>query len=205
LQPTCKPNSVRRGSRPHDRVLRRDDHSSSPGIADGIQQPTRKRQTGRLIPLARGASLFGLAPCGVLPATSVTSRAVRSYRTFSPLPRRSSPGEAWRAKAGGMFSVPLSVGLPRPGITRHTALWSSDFPLLRALRPKTVTRSSGHPIDCNSSLSHARPATGSPSAGLNRPRPARSDTARVSCRGCCAGCRSLQPSSRCSSRSLSAW
>jgi hypothetical protein len=31
------------------------------------------------------ASLFGLAPCGVLPATSLTAGAVRSYRTFSPL------------------------------------------------------------------------------------------------------------------------
>src|SRR5690242_474725 len=27
-----------------------------------------------------------------------------------------------------MFSVPLSFGLPRPGITRRTALRSSDFP-----------------------------------------------------------------------------
>jgi len=32
------------------------------------------------------ASLFGLAPDGVYPATAVTSSAVRSYRTFSPLP-----------------------------------------------------------------------------------------------------------------------
>jgi hypothetical protein len=29
--------------------------------------------------------LFGLAPDGVCPATAVTSSAVRSYRTFSPL------------------------------------------------------------------------------------------------------------------------
>src|SRR5256885_109074 len=43
-------------------------------------------QTGRLFRLAPGATLFGLAPCGVLPATRVTTGAVRSYRTFSPLP-----------------------------------------------------------------------------------------------------------------------
>ena len=30
--------------------------------------------------------LFGLAPSGVYPATPVARRAVRSYRTFSPLP-----------------------------------------------------------------------------------------------------------------------
>src|SRR5947207_6816538 len=34
----------------------------------------------------RPASLFGLAPCGVLRATRVATGAVRSYRTFSPLP-----------------------------------------------------------------------------------------------------------------------
>src|SRR6266700_6601414 len=46
-------------------------------------------------------SLFGLAPCGVCPAPCITARAVRSYRTFSPLPRAC----AW----GGIFSVALSV------------------------------------------------------------------------------------------------
>ena len=36
----------------------------------------------------RTPSLFGLAPCGVYPARDITAAAVRSYRTFSPLPRR---------------------------------------------------------------------------------------------------------------------
>ena len=31
--------------------------------------------------------LFGLAPSGVCPAIRVTTYAVRSYRTFSPLPK----------------------------------------------------------------------------------------------------------------------
>ena len=57
--------------------------------------------------------------------SSLAADAVRSYRTFSPLPA-SALGP--RAKAGGMFSVPLSFGLRRPGVTRRTALWSSDFP-----------------------------------------------------------------------------
>jgi len=59
-----------------------------------------------------------------LPATDVTAGAVRSYRTFSPLPRLRLFGR----RRGGMFSVPLSVRLPCPGVTRRTALWSSDFP-----------------------------------------------------------------------------
>jgi hypothetical protein len=57
-----------------------------------------------------------------------------------------------RVTASGIFSVPLSVGFPRPGITRCTALWSSDFPLPRAFRPRTVTHSSGHPANCNTPL-----------------------------------------------------
>ena len=76
-----------------------------------------------------GASLFGLAPCGVLPAIDLTADAVRSYRTFSPLPSLDARGSRAESGAqGGIFSVPLSFELPRPGVTRRTALWSSDFP-----------------------------------------------------------------------------
>jgi len=54
--------------------------------------------------------LFGLAPRGVYPAGRIAPAAVRSYRTFSPLPRLGR---------GGMFSVALSVNpalsrAPRP-------------------------------------------------------------------------------------------
>src|SRR5262249_26261529 len=111
--------------------LQRDDHSSSPDITGGIQQPTRMRERA-----VRSASLFGLAPCGVWPATPVARRAGRSYRTFSPLPRRRS----CELRRGGMFSVPLSVGSPRPGVTRRIALRSSDFPLPLALHPPSPSR-----------------------------------------------------------------
>ncbi len=65
--------------------------------------------------------LFGLAPGGVFPATAVTGSAVRSYRTFSPLPAPK--------RLGGMFSVALSVGSRLPAVSRRPALWSPDFPL----------------------------------------------------------------------------
>jgi len=39
-----------------------------------------------LIEVGTSRRLFGLAPAGVYPAASVTSRAVSSYLTFSPLP-----------------------------------------------------------------------------------------------------------------------
>ncbi len=55
-------------------------------------------------------SLFGFAPGGVCPAAAVTSGAVRSYRTLSPLPLQCK---------GGLLSVALSLGSPPPGVTRH--------------------------------------------------------------------------------------
>jgi len=39
-----------------------------------------------LIEVGASRCLFGLAPAGVYPATTVASRAVSSYLTFSPLP-----------------------------------------------------------------------------------------------------------------------
>jgi hypothetical protein len=46
--------------------------------------PDRHATTAWVWP--RIPSLFGLAPCGVYPAFDFTAEAVRSYRTFSPLP-----------------------------------------------------------------------------------------------------------------------
>ena len=80
--------------------LHRDDHSSSPGLAAGIQQPTRgfilprglRRTKGsaflRTNSVSRASSplLFGLAPRGVCRAPDVATGAVGSYPTFSPLP-----------------------------------------------------------------------------------------------------------------------
>jgi hypothetical protein len=125
-----------------------DSHSSRPAIAGGLKRPTRKlgapsRHAQRL-PLV--PSLFGLAPCGVCLASCITARAVRSYRTFSPLPR----AFAW----GGMFSVALSVerlsrrpatrnarrGTPRkrpPG--RYPAHCSAEFGL-SSLFPRSLRK-----------------------------------------------------------------
>jgi hypothetical protein len=66
------------------------------------------------------ALLFGLAPGGVCHAATIARRAVSSYLTISPLP----PAVA----GGGVFSVALSSGSPPPGVTRHPALRSPDFP-----------------------------------------------------------------------------
>ena len=61
-------------------------------------------------------SLFGLAPGGVFHASLVTKAAVRSYRTFSPLPSYAEASE------GGIFSVALSLRSPSPDVIRHRVL-----------------------------------------------------------------------------------
>ena len=82
-------------------------------------------------------SLLGLAPGGVYHAAPVTSRAVRSYRTVSPLP---VPSRA----IGGLLSVALSVASRRPAVSRHPALWSSDFPRHERAVPRS-SLASQHP------------------------------------------------------------
>ena len=78
-QSACKPNPVPSAAE----AALGDDHSSSPAITRGVQRPTRWLRADR----PDNATLFGLAPRGVWPATRVAASAVRSYRTISPLPR----------------------------------------------------------------------------------------------------------------------
>ncbi len=74
--------TARWGSRPISRVLSR--------AAIHLGRASPRASSGRP---GNGAGhamvpLLGLAPGGVCPATGVTTGAVRSYRTFSPLPPR---------------------------------------------------------------------------------------------------------------------
>ena len=104
-----------------------DSHSSRPAIAHWLKQPTRV-QYG---PYHVNPYLALLRVEFTVPRT-VTSRAVRSYRTLSPLP------DPLRA-IGGLLSVALVVGLRPPGVTWHPALWSPDFPPLCLSPPKRTT------------------------------------------------------------------
>ncbi len=58
-------------------------------------------------------SLFGLAPGGVYPATTVASGAVRSYRTFSPLPVPSKGGNRRYLLCGTSRSHTVTSVAPR--------------------------------------------------------------------------------------------
>ena len=86
--------------------------------------PERTSLAGTVARRTTSPLLFGLAPDGVCRAAPVAGDAVGSYPTVSPL-----PATAWNTRpAGGLFSVALSVGLPRLGVTQHPVLRSSDFP-----------------------------------------------------------------------------
>lgn len=102
--------------------MRCDDHSSSPGLATGIERPTRgfidscrlRSRKGSPLLRARSASrassglLFGLAPRGVFRAGSIADAAVGSYPTFSPLPSSRSIGRCPRG-----FPLVYHRGTPR--------------------------------------------------------------------------------------------
>ena len=106
-----KPNSV---------FLADEDHSSVTRVAAVIEQPTRKliSETGGSI-----APLFGLAPQGVCRA--VAARAGRG----ALLPHRFTLASlTLRLGIGGLFSVALSVALPRLAVSQPAARRSSDFP-----------------------------------------------------------------------------
>ena len=80
--------------------------------------------------------LFGLAPRGVYPASRVAPAAVRSYRTFSPLPRER------RYLFCGTFRE-IRFERTSPAVSRHAALWRPDFP---PLFPGATTRPTALPI-----------------------------------------------------------
>ena len=102
-----------------------DDHSSARTVTSGVKLPTRA--SGLKCPCggipdrdpgpARARPLFGIAPGGACLAVPVARSAVGSYPTVSPSPRITS--QANPQHRGSLFSVALSLGLPRPGITRH--------------------------------------------------------------------------------------
>ena len=70
--------------------------------------------------------LFGLAPRGVYHAGRITPPAVRSYRTFSPLP--AALADRRRYIFCGTFRRNPFQRFP-PAVNRHAALWRPDFPL----------------------------------------------------------------------------
>jgi hypothetical protein len=135
-QPAYKPGS---GRHANDTRMR-DGHSSGTPVTRRLKQPTRTAGSGHHpeAVLAHGfaPSLFGLAPGGVCHAAAVTVGAVRSYRTFSPLPQLNQ-------SRGGTFSVALSLDSHPPDVIRHHLSAEPGLSSPAAFR----LRRSGRPTD----------------------------------------------------------
>ena len=120
----CKPDSV-----PAARAAG-DDHSSSPEVTRGVQQPTRGPRPGRpQTPLYSVLLRVGFS----LPAVSPRRRCALTA-PFHPCHPRGFPREF-----GGVFSVALSLGSPPLAVNQHAALWSPDFP------PRLIRRRGDRP------------------------------------------------------------
>ena len=82
-----------------------------------LMQPTQSSRETSSLSSANGlCSCLALLPVGVTWQSTFLPIPVVSYTTFSPLPR-----------GAVCFCGPLR-GLLRPGVTRHRALGSADFP-----------------------------------------------------------------------------
>ena len=106
------------------------DHLSRPHVTVGLMQPTQGSKGTSNPPLASelhpclALLLMAVAwPPALLPAPVV------SYTTFSPLPGPEPQvlGTCDPVAPAVVFCGPLR-GFPRPGVARHRALWSADFP-----------------------------------------------------------------------------
>ena len=136
---TYKPDSVLQRSF----LLCLNDHFSGIRVASNLKRPTRRPRPGQPVAAFQGMQQ--------LSSYLVLHRATLTVPVMSPSPRWAltppfHPGlpPLFPGEAGGLFSVALSFAFPRPGVTRHRALRSSDFPpvALRRLDSLSAYRSS---------------------------------------------------------------
>jgi hypothetical protein len=105
----------------------------SPGASSN--QPERRGQRTRPCGAGRRrvSLLFGFAPGGACHAADVAARAVRSYRTLSPLPSRAAA--FWARDPAVCFLWRFPWGRPRRTLSGAVSVWSPDFPPLFRRRP----------------------------------------------------------------------
>ena len=117
----CKPDSVRRA----EALL--DDHSSRPAVTGGIKLPTRtsraeaslRRYPGPGSGISpREAPIWHCSRWGLPCRSRCRDRGGLLPHRFTLTPEQ---------VRGGLFSVALSLGLPRPGVTRHRHFMESGL------------------------------------------------------------------------------
>ncbi len=166
-----KPNSVRLRSALRRGVGWTTIPLGPPSLTDSSNLPGSDNRTGRPNGRAMRSPIWSCSVRGFACHACYQPRGALLPHLFTLTLRSTLSGVA----QGGIFSVPLSVGLPRPGVTRRTALWSSDFPLPDGTSACAVTI--------------RRRSSGSLRRIPSRRSPAKSCTAPASCRDYCAACR----------------
>src|SRR5262249_40453313 len=131
-EPACRPGSVHpRGRGPAATPLGLPWPAASCGLPASIGRATLNRSRRPAPRKARGPC--DLAPGGVYRAARITPGAGGLlHHRFTLAPARPEPGQ------GGLFSVALSRGSPRVGVTDHPALCSPDLPhpAMTAISPR---------------------------------------------------------------------
>ncbi len=138
-QTACKPGSVRGACAP------RDGHSSGTRIAARLARPTRT--TRRKRPRCRPRLERGRRPA--VPIRSCSRWGLPCRRRCRPrgalLPHRfalarNMPARRPSRRAGGLFSVALSLGSPPPAVSRHRSSVEPGLSSIAAMRQRPSSR-----------------------------------------------------------------
>src|SRR6476660_186733 len=97
----------------------------------GAIYPEARASSPRTPPQTRVRILLILLQVGFTDPPQSPGMLVVSYTAVSPLPPSLRCQAPHRLVRGGLFSVALSRGSPRVGVTHHLALRSPDFPRCR--------------------------------------------------------------------------
>ncbi len=116
-EPACKPGSVDLPEQAATIHLGLPLPTASCGLPAGSDGQSSSACAG---PAPKCRPLLALLRVGFTEPPQSPGVLVVSYTAVSPLPGCEQPG--------GLFSVALSRGSPRVGVTHHRALWSPDFP-----------------------------------------------------------------------------
>ena len=125
---TCKPGSVSFG----ERIPSGSRHFSGTTITHRLKQPTHPDLPKQVQRAAAGSGLIWFFNAWGLPRTTVASRRVRSYRTFSPLPGRQASGRYCflrhfpSSEDSSAEAFPLGSRLPCVARTFLCSLLNSD-------------------------------------------------------------------------------
>jgi len=105
-----------------------DEHLSRPTVTGWLQQSTRDLGLASRRRAASSCPCLTLLRMGVAWPRILLPAPVVSYATFSPLPPPWGTHDRAVCLCGPIQQVTGQRPAPAPGVTRHPALWSADFP-----------------------------------------------------------------------------